>query len=554
MELAKGYIEFVKRIILTNLIALIILLGLVVPARSAAKKILPPLKLVGTYQSTSVSPNKEASSAIYNQVITFGPLDRRIEFFGNTAQTTLTFEQRYDIYEIARAPGFNRTGITAFVGFQDSFNRLQLKGRIDEKATTGRFAADPTKTAFEYTSDRKLTAVQLLPPATILLADITSSASNTGAIGASQASETLSAFYSLDTTLSGMHLTLNRTTKETKRTIPFRAETSGSSSDYSYILWEFLRKNSLGEISSKYEFSENVTSVFPDSAKPSIARTERLNIKLAKELNSALKLSGTIIQEKDSPPEAEQKQKYSQRLDLDWNLPIKGQSGQNSVGLTLLTVQDTGGGRDIGTYTLDYQVKLFPKDNISLTFDGRKTDTTDLKRDLPEKSSSSSSGTISFKPSNYFNVIGKITQVDEREFPPLRAGGSVTQETFQLSMIMKTKKGLTFSMGVSDSSRDNLTARRPIGKLEQDVFSTNATLSLPIRSNSALTASYVNESGRIRPGTRTVQSNLVLTFNMQLAENLTWSFQLNGIDKLDRDRPINNTESSTLTSTFTVTF
>ncbi len=498
-------------------------------AFGSVKKELPRIVVSSVFTSTTNSASPEGNAITFIQTMKVGPIERSSVMFGNTVATRLEYQLTNEVYEIQGMGGKGRDAYNFSAGFEDSMRRLQFGVSSEHKGAFRRDPANPFGTLEELTDTRSFWIRQALPRSTLLTAQTSLSSSNIGF------SEEFAGYYSLESRQPGVYFFVDRRFEERKN---FSAST-GTARDITKLVWKLDRDTPLGKLSTDYEFNETVSST--RASEPDIGKEEDLRFKLDKQVGP-VRLVGSLLKKQKSPSRTLSTEEEKQTVQLTYDLPLtKAKKGTLSFEGT--SNQNVGGGKDIGVNKTTYSLNLKPTEELTLDISVKDEETTNLNLNLGEKSESSTSARINFKPNQVFSLDLKA---DQKGINELTTDRRQSWNTYTLVAGIKPNRAVSLRLLLANSFQE-------LG-LTQETTTASAGITMNPSAQFSIGADFSTLSINTGPLDRRIEETLGLTLGYSISENISWQFTLRGEANKDRNRPYLNRETNTVTSTLVIRF
>lgn len=515
---------------------------------ATAKSRLPDISITGSVQSTSDSRQPEGASVAFTQSITLKPKFPTFRFQGATAQMSLQLKSVLATQELSRGPGYSREEYTASFAVRDQNGRVQLSASAQQKLRASLYRGDPLRTGLNLQNGIGWGVTFALPASMTLSANTGRTISAMGSAGALTGSESFSGSYSLEHRTRGSHILLARGVTESKAF----ATSHHSAAESTRLLFEQSRKFPVGTLQARYDLNENTNSALAFGGPPRTSRTEKLDAGIAGKLGrQGVEYKANLVQQRQIPSPGQLSETQKQSVDISYDLPLPGSSSgtvavksehQQATGTTLHTSSD------LSRYSLS--LRLTPEINFKANASEKNTTNLELQQAQTRKEDIGAS--VSYSPHSRFQLNGGMAESTTRDFRG--QGAEYTSRGFSLSADALVRKSFRLNFSLSDSSAENVPARLLSTIRQDDALKAQATLTYSPRPGLSLRTGYVTTAKQSRPGHRTVDSNLTINLGYALSNKVSWNFTYRGKSFTDRDDPLRDSDTNTMTSSFTIKF
>ena len=527
----------------------LVLAGLAIPAEAAtAKSRLPDISITGTVQSTSDSRRPERATVAFTQSVLVKPKFPSFELAGATAQMSLQFKSIVATQEVWRGPGYSREEYTAAFAVRDAGGRVQVSTSAQQKLRAGLFRGDPLRTGLNLQTGLGWALTFALPGSTTLSASSGRTVSAMGAAGALSGSESFSGSYTMEHRSGGSHALLARGVTESTAF----ATGHHSAAESTRLLFEHSRKVPFGTLQARYDLNENTASALAFGGSARVSRTEKLRTGISGKLGrQGVKYRASLEQQRQVPAPEQLSETQKQSVDISYDLPLPG-SASGTVAIKSDHQQITGTTRHSSVDSNRYSLNLRLAPEVALSANASEKSTADLEMEQPETRRADIGASVSYTPHQRFNLNAGMAESSTRDFRG--QGAEYTSRGFSLSANAVVRNNFRLSFSLSDSSAENVPARLLSTIREDDALKAQATLTYSLRPGLSLRTGYVTTAKQSRPGHRTVDSNLTLNLGYALSNKVSWNFSYRGKGFTDRDDPLRNSDTNTMTTSFTIKF
>jgi len=514
---------------------------------ATAKSRLPDISVTGSVQSTSDSRQPDRASVAFTQSITVKPNLPSFQLAGATAQMSLQFKSFLATQELARGPGYSREEFTAAFGARDQSGRVQLSATAQQKLRAGLHRGDPPRTGLNLQNGVGWGVTFALPGSTTLSANVGRTVSGTGSTGALSSSESFTGSYTLEHRAGGSHVMLARGITESNAF----STGHGSAAERTRLLFEQSREIPTGTIQARYDLDENTTSALAFGGAPRTSRTEKLQAAISGKLASQrVAYKASLEQLRQVPGENQLSETQQQSVDVSYDLPLPG-SASGTVAMKSLHQQATGTTLHTSIDENKYSLNLRLSPELTFTANTGEKSATNLETQQAETRRQDTGAALGYSPHSRFQLNAGTAESTTRDF---RQGAEYASRGFSLTANALVRNNFRLNFSLSDSSAENVPARLLSTIREDDALQAQATLTYSPLPGLSLRTGYATTAKQSRPGHRTVDSNLTLNLGYALSNNVSWNFTYQGKGFTDRDDPTRDSDSNTMTTSFTIKF